>query len=179
MALAFGVEFDPEDMGAPRFTHGLTPWARRGADAPPWTRPASFARKWLARPTGARARSALDVSPETIRRENATIADAFGRIADIVGLAEDERSVLFGVERDPSRMILALETIGAALDLCGAPETTIDWFRTEIPLAPFNGRAPLTLFAADGQFGVEIALLYLRARLRKATRMANGAASRF
>jgi hypothetical protein len=121
----------------------------------------------------------VDVSPETIRRENAAIADAFGRIADIVGLTEDERSILFGVERDPSRVILALETIGAALDLCGAPEATLDWLRTEIPQAPFNGRAPLTLFAADGQFGVEIALLYLRARLRKATRMGPTAASRF
>jgi hypothetical protein len=158
MALAFGVEFDPEDMGAPHFTHGLAP--TRG-------RPAALARK---RP----ARSAVDASPETIRRENATIADAFGRIADIVGLAEDERAVLFGAARDPSRVILALETIGAALDLCGAPQATLDWLRNQIPQAPFNGRTPLILFAADGQFGVEITLLYLRARLRDKT-----AASRF
>jgi hypothetical protein len=179
MALAFGVEFDPEDMSVPLFTHGFAPHVRRGVTAPPWSRPASFARKWLKRSNRTPARSALDASPETIRRENATIADAFGRIADIVGLTEDERSVLFGAKREPSRVILALETIGAALDLCGAPEATLDWLRTEIPQAPFNGRAPLTLFAADGQFGVEIALLYLRARLRKATRMATAAASCF
>lgn len=165
MALAFGVEFDPEDMRVPHFTHGRAPRARHGANMQLWARPAAFARTWLTRSPRTPARSAVDASPETIRRENATIAGAFGRIADIVGLTEDERSVLFGAVRDPSRVILALETIGAALDLCGAPEATIDWLRTEIPQAPFNGRAPLTLFAADGRFGVEIALLYLRARL--------------
>jgi hypothetical protein len=39
--------------------------------------------------------------------------------------------------------------------------------------------APLTLFAADGQYGVEIGLLYLRAQLRKATRMAPTVAPHF
>ena len=164
MALAFGVEFHPEDMGAPRC--GRASWARRVAKAPPWSRPA-FARSWLAHSNSARAR-AVDVSPETIRRENAAIADAFIRIADVVGLTADERTVLPGVAHDPSRVILALETMDAALDLCGAPEATLDWLRAEIPHAPFNGRAPLTLIAADGQFGAEIVLLYLRARLWKA-----------
>lgn len=169
MALAFGVEFDPEDMGAPRFVHGLAPWTRRRASAPPWARPASFASDWFASSARAPARSAADVSPETTRRENAAIAEAFTRVAEIVGLGEDECDALLGVERDPSRVILGLETVGAALDLCGAPETALDWLRSDIQQAPFNGRAPLNLIAADGQFGAEIVLLYLRARLRKAT----------
>jgi len=66
---------------------------------------------------------------------------------------------------------MALETMGAALDLCGAPEAALGWLRAEIPQAPFNGRAPLSLIAADGQLGAEILLLYLRARLREATLM--------
>jgi hypothetical protein len=179
MALAFGVEFDPEDMVPPRFTHGPAPWTRRRTAAQPWIRPGSFGSNWLKRSSRAPARSAVVASPDAIRRENATIAYAFARLADIVGITEDERDVLLGAARDPSRVILALETIGAALDLCGAPEATLDWLRTEISQAPFNGRAPLTLFAADGQFGVEIALFYLRARLREATRLAPAAASRF
>jgi hypothetical protein len=64
---------------------------------------------------------------------------------------------------------MALETMGAALDLCGAAEATLDWLRADIPQKPFNGRAPLNLIAVDGQFGAEIVLIYLRARLRKAT----------
>ena len=82
MALAFGVEFDPEDMGAPRFVHGLAPWTRRRASAPPWARPASFASDWFASSARAPARSAADVSPETTRRENAAIAEAFTRVAE-------------------------------------------------------------------------------------------------
>jgi len=167
MALAFGVEFDPEEMSAPRFIPGFAPTARPGGIAmAEW---AGAARDWLARPAlRAGARPTAEASPETIRLENADIANAFARIADIVGLAPHERAALFGVQRDPSRVILALETLGAALDLCGAPEATLAWLRAGIAEAPFNGRAPLTLFAAEGQFGVEIALLYLRARLRKA-----------
>jgi hypothetical protein len=169
MALAFGVEFDPEDMGAPRFAHGLAPWLRRRASAPPWAHPASFARDWFASSDRAPARSAVDVSPEATRRENSAIANAFVRVADIVGISEDERTILLGVAHDPSRLIMALETMGAAIDLCGAAEATLDWLRSEIQQAPFNGRAPLTLIATDGKFGAEIVLLYLRALLRKAT----------
>lgn len=163
MTLAFGVEFDPEEMRAARFIPGFAPIARSSGIAL-----TDVARDWLPRPAPrATKRPTAEVSPETIRLENADIANAFARIADIVGLAPHERAALFGVQRDPSRVILALETLGAALDLCGAPEATLRWLRAEIAEAPFNGRTPLALFAAEGQFGVEIALLYLRARLRK------------
>jgi hypothetical protein len=84
MALAFGVEFDPEDMGATRFAIGLAPRGRLRTSAPPWARPASFMRDWFENAARAPARSAK-ISPETIRRENASIADAFDRIADFVG----------------------------------------------------------------------------------------------
>jgi hypothetical protein len=97
MALAFDVEFCPEDMGAPCFAQGFASCMRLGADAPLWSRPASCARDWFSSFAPGPARSAVDVSPETTRRENAAIAEAFVRIADIVGLAEAERAVLIGV----------------------------------------------------------------------------------
>jgi hypothetical protein len=170
MALAFAVEFDPEDMGAPRFTHGLAPRPRRRGPEHPWRRAAAFARGWLKRAAAARTRAMLEVAPETLRREQAAIAAAFDRAAELIGLTRVERLVLSGVGRDPSRVILALETLGAALDLFGAPEAARDWLRAERPQAPFNGRAPLALFAAEGTFGVELGLLHLRARLRELRR---------
>jgi len=156
MSLAFGGECDFDDIGAPRRA-----FAPRLRPPPPWTRTARDSRAKNKAPM-------LNVSPETIRSENASIAAAFSRIADRVGLADDERAILCGGGLHPSRMILALETLGAALDLFGAPEATRAWLRAEIFESPFNGRAPLTLFAIDGKLGVEIALLHLRARLRRA-----------
>jgi hypothetical protein len=97
--------------------------------------------------------------------EDIAIANAFDRIADVVGLADDERTVLFGRTRDPSRVILALETISAALEFLRTPEATVAWLRAKIADAPFHRRTPLALFASDGKMGVEIALLYLRTRL--------------
>jgi len=102
--------------------------------------------------------------------EDIAIAHAFDRVADIVGLAEDERAVLFGAKRDPSRVILALETINVALEFFRTPEATIAWLRAKIAEAPFHQRTPLALFAAEGKMGVEIALFYLHTRMSEAAR---------
>jgi hypothetical protein len=110
---------------------------------------------------------AASASLDTVR-EDIAIANAFSRIADVVGLTHDERTVLFGATRDPSRVILALETISAALELLRTPEATVAWLRAKNADAPFHWRTPLALFAADGQMGVEITLLYLHTRLRDA-----------
>jgi hypothetical protein len=109
--------------------------------------------------------------------EDIAIAHAFGRIADVIGLTDDERAVLFGTRRDPSRVILALETISAALELLHTPEGTVAWLRAKIAEAPFHRRSPLALFADEGQMGVEIALLYLRTRLSEAAQGGNPAPS--
>jgi hypothetical protein len=109
--------------------------------------------------------------------EDIAIAHAFDRIAGVVGLTDDERKVLFGPRRDPSRVILALETISAALELFRTPEATVAWLRAKIADAPFHLRTPLALFAAEGQMGVEIALLYLRTQLSQAAEGGNPAPS--
>ena len=74
-------------------------------------------------------------------------------------------------------MILALETVGAALKLFGAPEVAVGWLRAESLDEPFNQRSPLQAMADDGRLGVEIALLHLRARLRLAPYVGVKAAS--
>jgi len=101
--------------------------------------------------------------------EDKAIAHAFDQVANLVGLAEHERSLLFGETRDPSRAILALETITAALEFLRTPEATVAWLREQIADAPFHWRSPLALFASDGKMGVEMALFYLRTRLSEAS----------
>lgn len=67
-----------------------------------------------------------------------------------------------------SRVILALETLGAALELFREPAVAVAWLRGENFVEPFNGRAPLRVMATEARLGVEITLLHLRARLRRA-----------
>lgn len=102
-------------------------------------------------------------------REDKAIAHAFEEVANLVGLAEHERSLLFGETRDSSRAILALETITAALEFLRTPEATVAWLREKIADAPFHWRSPLGLFASDGKMGVEMALFYLHTRLSRAS----------
>lgn len=111
-----------------------------------------------------RTHCAPNVSLEDIREENEAIDEAFVRIADLVGLTWAERSILLGATKNLSRVILALEIVAAALNLCGAPKATLDWLRVEVAQSPFNGRSPLGMIAADGQLGAEIVSLVLRAR---------------
>jgi len=153
MALAFDWEGNAEVCGAPLWPRDIALWPGRSARE---------------RPTRLARIAAPDLSPETSRRESAAIAAAFVGVAGQLGLGAAERALLLGANPDPSRLILALETLGAALDLCGAPEAAGDWLRAPSPQAPFKGRTPLSLFAADGRYGVEMALLHLRARLRRA-----------
>jgi hypothetical protein len=103
-----------------------------------------------------------------MRREENAIRDAFGRMADVAGLTDAERSVLVGDARDLSRVILALEILGAALDLLGRPAAAAAWLRRENPDELFLCRSPLRLMGANGRLGAEITLLHLRARLRAA-----------
>ena len=100
--------------------------------------------------------------------EQKEIRNEFDRIADVAGLPNDERATLFGEARELSRVILALETIGAALDLFHEPYAAVAWLREENPDEPFHHRSPLQLMEVDGRLGAEITLLYLRARLRLA-----------
>ena len=99
-------------------------------------------------------------------REEAAARVAFGRIAEAVGLAEDEQDLLSGGVRELSRLLLACETVGAALELMADSGGGPAWLRDQSCDEPFSGRAPLDLMAADGRLGVEMTLLHLRARLR-------------
>src|SRR5208337_1617404 len=63
--------------------------------------------------------------------EEKEIHSEFGRIADVAGLTNDERVALFGEARELSRVILALETLGAALDLFHEPDAAVAWLRGE------------------------------------------------
>jgi len=95
--------------------------------------------------------------------DDRTIENAFGRIANVVGLTDSERETMIGDRSALSRMILALETLAAALDILRTPEAAAAWLRAENAEAPFDLRSPLQTMAAGGQLGVEITLLYLRA----------------
>ena len=53
--------------------------------------------------------------------------DAFDRIADAAGLSQDERAVICGGSRALSGVVLALETIGAALELLPVPAAALCW----------------------------------------------------
>ena len=101
-------------------------------------------------------------------RDEIEIRNEFDRAAERAGLTEDEQAVLSGENRDLSRVILALETIGAALDLGLAPAAAAAWLRDDHPEEPFNHRSPLQVMADEGRLGVEITLLVLRARRRLA-----------
>ncbi len=104
----------------------------------------------------------------TTEQEERVFGAAFARIADILGLTPAERSTLFAADGGLSRAILALEVVGAALELFAspAPAAAAAWLRNANEDEPFNCRSPLSLMAADGRLGVEITLLHLRARLR-------------
>ncbi len=104
------------------------------------------------------------------RREEMELHDAFDRIADAAGLSQDERAVICGGSRALSGVVLALETIGAALELFPVPAAALCWLRGETVEEPFCGRSPMAMMAADGRLGVEMTLLRLRARLRRERR---------
>ncbi len=172
MSLAFGSGIEPDLIGALSIPRCLT--LRRGGAASAFlARPVSSSRDFLIRATASpRSRKSTFEDGRcrraAISEENREIRKEFGRIADVAGLNNDERATMFGEGRELSRMILALETLGAALDLFNEPAVAVAWLRGEDFAEPFNGRAPLRLMAADGRLGVEITLLYLRGRLRHA-----------
>jgi hypothetical protein len=107
-------------------------------------------------------------SAEQMSGEESAFRDEFGLVANFVGLSDEEPAALLGAKPKLSRVILALETVNAALELFGAPETTAAWLRGKSPDEPFNQRSPLQAMAEEGSLGVEIVLLHLRARLRVA-----------
>jgi hypothetical protein len=89
-------------------------------------------------------------------------------MAEIMGLSDDEARVLCGAGGTLSRLILALEFLGVALDLFETPDVAAAWLREVHPDGFFTGRAPLDVMAAEGRLGVELLLLRLRTRLRAA-----------
>jgi hypothetical protein len=103
-----------------------------------------------------------------MKGEETGIRDDFARVADVVGLSDAERIALLGENPKLSRFILALEIVDVAIELFGAPEAAVAWLRGESPAEPFDRRSPLQAMSDDGSFGVEIALLHLRALLRDA-----------
>jgi hypothetical protein len=119
-------------------------------------RPVSLSRDFLDRATasprnrkstfadGVSRRASISLDEKEIRNE-------FGRIADVTGLTNVERAALFGEARELSRVILALETVGAALDLFHEPYAAVAWLRGENADEPFHHRSPLQLMAVDGQ----------------------------
>jgi hypothetical protein len=174
MSLAFGVGIEPDVIGALSVPRSLKPRKQWGAAAAFWARTIFSSRDFIMdRATALRGSRRSTFVTESSRRTAKSVVekeirDAFARLADVAGLPAEERTVLLGEARELSGVILALEILGAALELFGAPEAAVAWLRGENFSEPFNGRAPLSLMAADGRLGVEITLLYLRARLRLA-----------
>ncbi|MDI9847093.1 DUF2384 domain-containing protein [Rhodoblastus sp. 17X3] len=171
MSLAFGVGNGPDMIGALSVPRSLGPRKHRGAAAAFWAGALSSSRDFMERATALRGSGRSALATGSSRRmakriEENEIRDAFARNAELAGLAVEERSVLLGDACELSAVILALEIFGAALELFGSPAAAVAWLRGENVSEPFNGRAPLRLMAADGRLGVEITLLYLRARLR-------------
>jgi hypothetical protein len=170
MSLAFGLGVEPDLIGALSVPRSLAP--RKGGAAAAFLASAvSSWRDFLDRATASPRNRKSTFADGFSRRaaisgEEKEIRNEFGRIADVAGLNNEERAALFGEDRELSRVILALETLGAALDLFRQPSVAVAWLRGEDFAEPFNGRAPLRVMAADGRLGVEITLLYLRARLR-------------
>jgi hypothetical protein len=149
MSLAF-VDVDPVEIGAP-----LTGFLRAARDL--------FDRAAVASGLMGRRPPQLAMSAEEGR-----IRDAFDHMADTVGLSEGDVRVLCGAGGSLSRVVLALEFLGVALDLFGAPDAVAAWLRGGGPDALFTDRAPLDVMAAEGGLGVELLLLRLRTRLRAA-----------
>ncbi len=171
MSLAFGLGVEPDLIGALSVPRSLAPKMGGGAAVAFLARPVSSSRDFLDRATASPRNRKSTFSGGFSRRaaisgEEKEIRNEFGRIADVAGLSDDERAALFGEARELSRVILALETLGAALDLFGEPAVAVAWLRGEDSAKPFNGRTPLRVMAAEGRLGVEITLLHLRARLR-------------
>lgn len=172
MSLVYGVGLEPDMIGALSVPRSFAPGKRAGAAAASLARLISSARESFL-PPPALPRRAFAKGPSrrlAIAEQEQEIRGAFCRIADVVELAEDEERILCGETHELSRVILALETLTAALDLFAAPQAVLAHLRAENPEEPFNGRAPLQAMAADGRLGVEITLLYLRGRLRLAQR---------
>lgn len=158
MSLVFGAEMDFDDIDA----------------AAPARRPAPRnSHRWARLISGWRdfsGRSAARRVAVPLTGEAKAIHAAFGRVSDLVGLTEAERLILVGARRDLSAVILALETLGVALDLLEKnPGAAAAWLRADNPEAPFHRRSPLQAMAQDGHLGVEITLLYLRAAARAKT----------
>jgi hypothetical protein len=173
MSLAFGSGGEPDLIGALSVPRSLAPGKGGGGEAAFLARPVSSSRDFLRRATASprnrKSAFADGFAPRAaVSGEEKEIRNEFGRIADVAGLNNEERAALFGEDRELSRVILALETVGAALDLFREPTVAVAWLRGEDFAEPFNGRTPLRVMAADGRLGVEITLLYLRARLRLA-----------
>jgi hypothetical protein len=173
MSLAFGVGTGPDLIGAMSVPQSFTPKKRRSAAAAFLARPVFLSRDFLERATASRGnRNSGFADGATrrmaMRREESEIRNEFSRIADLAGLTDQERAVLAGDSCELSHVILALETIGAALDLFREPTVAIAWLQEDNFAEPFNGRSPLRLMAADGRLGVEITLLHLKARRRAA-----------
>jgi hypothetical protein len=182
MTLVTGLGSDFDVIGAPSVPRGLAPAKRRGRAAASLARLVSSARETFLRGSDLPHRQYSSVAVVKTRRravgdEEREICRAFARIANVVGLTEDEGAVLTGV-RDLSDILLALETLGAALDLFREPQAVGGWLREESPEEPFSDCSPLRLMADHGRLGIEITLLYLRARLRIA-RVDGAGADRF
>jgi hypothetical protein len=173
MSLAFGVGTGPDLIGALSVPQSFAPKMRRGAAAAFLERPLSLSRDILERATaalGKRKPAFADAFSRrmAMRRAESEIRNEYSRIADLAGLADEESAVLLGGSRELSSVILALETIAAALELFREPTSAAAWLREDNLAEPFNGRSPLRLMATDRRLGVEIALLYLKARHRAA-----------
>lgn len=172
MSLAFGVGAGPDLIGALSTPRGWAPGRRRGIASGLLARSLSSARlltqRMLAALDDERATFAKGPRRAAAIRDEIEIRNEFDRASERVGLTEDEQAVLSGENRDMPRIILALETIGAALDLGLAPAAAAAWLRDEQPEEPFNHRSPLQVMADEGRLGVEITLLVLRARRRLA-----------
>lgn len=173
MSLAFGVGTGSDLIGALSVPQSFMPKKRHGAAAAFLARPLSLSRDFLERATASRSNRNSAVAGGASRRmamrhEESVIRNEFSRIADLARLSDEERALLVGDSCELSHVILALETIGAALDLFREPMAAVAWLREDNFAEPFNGRSPLRLMAADGLLGVEITLLYLKARRRAA-----------
>jgi hypothetical protein len=179
MAFVTGLGSDLDVIGALLVPRGLAPLKRRGKAAASLARLVSSARETFLRGSDLPRRQNSPIAVAKRRRgaggaEEKEICGAFARIGEVVGLTEEEGAVLAGA-RELSDMILALETLGAALALFRAPHAVGGWLRQENPEEPFSDRSPLRLMADHGRLGIEIVLLYLRARLRVAQVDSEGA----
>ena len=144
MSLAFGVGAGPDLIGALSAPRGWAPVRRRGVASGLVAAPLSSARLLtqclLAALDHEQATFANGPRRSAAIRDEIEIRNEFDRAAERAGLTEDEQAVLSGENRDLSRVVLALETISAALDLGLAPAAAAVWLRDEHPEEPFNHR---------------------------------------